>query len=166
MEIRPETNADRAAVAIVHRLAFGRSEEAELVAAVRGLAAPEISLVALREGAIVGHILFTPVTIGEPPAPVAAVGLGPLAVLPRLQRSGIGSELVRQGLDAVRRRAQEVVVVLGHPGFYPRFGFEPVARHGLRYLQPVPEEAFMVLEIVPGRLRGLSGAIRYLSPFG
>src|SRR5262245_6412150 len=131
--VRPEVPADHDAVDAIIRGAFGRPEEATLVATLRRVADPQISLVALLEARVVGHVFFSPVTIEGASAPLSALGLAPLAVEPSYQRRGIGSALVRSGLTAAERAGCAVVVVWGHTDYYPRFGFRPAAGFGLRY---------------------------------
>jgi putative acetyltransferase len=129
MIVRPEASADQDAIDAVHQQAFGRPAEAALVRALRREAKPCLGLVAELEARVVGHIAFSPVSIegGSPPA----LGLGPLAVEPGRQRSGIGSALVREGLH--RCGALAKIVVLGHADYYPRFGFRPASPLGLRF---------------------------------
>lgn len=164
--VRPELPADHAAVYEINRRAFERESEARLVEALRRTADPQISLVAVRDGYVVGHVFFSPVTIDGETGRPAALGLAPLAVAPECQRQGIGSALVRAGLDAARRAGHGVVVVFGHPGFYPRFGFRPAIEQGLRYEASVPDDdRFMAVELEPGALRRTSGVVRYLPEF-
>ncbi len=165
MLIRSERSDDRPAIAAIHTAAFGRPDEAALVAVLRGLGEPTLSLVADADFRVVGHILFTPVTIRSARFSSPALGLAPLAVLPAHQRSGIGSELVRSGLDACRGISQSVVFVLGSPKFYARFGFEPAAPRGLRYRSSEFDAAFQVAELEPGALGNRTGDVEYLSPF-
>jgi putative acetyltransferase len=170
IEIREERAGDEAAVRRVNELAFGQQEEAALVDALRGAADPHVSLVATDGGEIVGHIFFSPVTI-EPddstPADsaFAPMGLAPMAVLPEYQRRGVGSALVRAGLEECRRAGYKVVVVLGHAEYYPRFGFRPAGGAGLRSEYPVPDEVFMVAELEPGALAGRRGLVKYHPAF-
>lgn len=124
-----------------------------------------LSLVAVEDDRVVGHILFSPVTIESEAEVRAAAGLAPLAVLPELQRSGIGSRLVRAGLEECRNAGHECVVVLGHPDYYPRFGFVPAICYGVRCEFDVPDEAFMVIELREGALRGRAGTARYQPEF-
>jgi putative acetyltransferase len=172
--VRAESEADVAAVRQVNELAFGGPQEASLVDALRAAAHPHVSLVAVEDGEVVGHIFFSPVSI-EPDEPVstkdaaagaAAMGLAPMAVLPQHQNRGIGSQLVREGLQACLSLGCEVVVVLGHPEYYPRFGFVPASRAGLRCEYDVPDEVFMATELSPGALEGMRGLVKYHPEFG
>ena len=168
--VRPERPGDVAAIRTVNELAFGGPTEAEIVDALRARGRATLSLVAVEGERVVGHILFSPVTVesaGESAGEArAAVGLGPMAVLPAHQRRGLGSLLVRTGLQACRDAGHGCVVVLGHPEYYPRFGFEPASRRGVAWAHPVPDEAFMILELRPGALGGRGGIVRYQPEFG
>jgi putative acetyltransferase len=162
--IRPEEFRDVDGVRLVNQRAFGRSSEAALVDALR--ASPgAISLVATVATNVAGHILFTTVQVGEGEAGQSAVGLAPMAVLPEFQRQGIGSQLVRAGLDVCRAQGHSLVVVVGHPRFYPRFGFVQASTIGLEYEHPVRPEAFMVLELQAGALANARGVVRYRPEF-
>jgi putative acetyltransferase len=165
MRVRAEQEEDRAAVHAVNVSAFGTPLEANLVDALRDQAEPIVSLVAEDNGVIVGHILFSPVSLPGHPA-LKLAGLAPMAVAPEHQRKGIGSALVRAGLADCRRLGFGAVVVLGHPGYYPRFGFSPSARFGIACEYEVPEDAFMVVELESGFLRHASGTVRYHAAFG
>lgn len=146
--------------------AFGRPEEADLVDALRKRVEPHISLAAIVDERIVGHIFFSVVHVESEAHAFTALGLAPMAVLPEFQNQGVGSELVRRGLEECRRLGHEVVVVLGHPEYYPRFGFVPARRKGLSCEYPVPEEVFMVLELSEGALSGRGGVVKYSPEFG
>lgn len=159
LEIAAEAPDDREAVHGVNRAAFGGSVEAGIVDALRHADPRNLSLVAREGGAVVGHIFFTPVTVG--PEGWSALALGPMAVAPERQRAGIGSALVRAGLDACRAQDQPIVFVLGHPAYYPRFGFVPAPPLGLTSEFPVPDEVFMVAELAAGALAGRRGVVRY-----
>lgn len=159
--IRPETPADAAAVYAVEAAAFGRSAEAELVQKLQQDGVYTISLVALRGDELVGHILFSPVTVKNDDNAFTAVALGPLAVSPQHQNKGIGSELCRQGLATCKEAGHELVFVLGHSNYYPRFGFLPTAPLGLRCQFDVPEDAFMVVELVAGALHSKRGTVTF-----
>lgn len=166
MNIRAETPEDYSAVHVVNEEAFGSSGEAELVDALRKSAGPYISLVAEMESRIVGHIFFSPVLIESAAATKpAALGLAPMAVLPEFQNRGIGSRLVSRGLEECLKLGYEVVVVLGHPEYYPRFGFVTARQKGLSCEYPVPDEAFMVVELKEGALAGQTGLVRYRPEF-
>ena len=163
--IRPEEERDHSAVRQVNLCAFETTLEADLVDAVRPAARPLISLVAELDGTVVGHILFTPVTVRDSETTSKAIGLGPMAVLPKLQRRGVGSRLVEAGLEACRELGEYVVVVLGHADYYPRFGFRPAAAHGIRYRGPDFDPFFFVAELENGALEGLRGMVEYLPEF-
>jgi putative acetyltransferase len=164
MEIRSEQTTDAAAVGAVNEAAFGSSKEADIVDTLRRNSAGLISLVAESDGQVVGHILFSPVLLaGEFDAYL--MGLGPVAVLPPYQRQGIGSALVREGLNQCREMGCPAVVVLGHPQYYPRFGFVPASRYGISCQFDVPEEVFMILELQEGALQDLSGEVAYDEAF-
>jgi len=161
LEIRIERAEDYEAVFQVIKSAFGRENEAQLVEKIRKLDCfiPQLSLVAVKDDALVGHILFSRVVIQTQAGDVPALGLAPVAVLPELQKQGIGSRLIRQGLDECRRLGHKIVVLVGHPDYYPRFGFLPARAKGLEIPFPVPDEAFMSFELVPGALDQVSGMV-------
>jgi putative acetyltransferase len=164
MRIRPETEADRAAIRAVYEAAFETPAEAELVEALRGKGLSLVSLVAEVDGRVVGHILFSPVSLNEH-AHLNLMGLGPMAVAPDRQRGGIGSALVRAGLARCTGLGCRAVVVIGHPEYYPRFGFAPADRYSLRCEYDVPKDVFMVMELETGALTGASGLVRYDDTF-
>ncbi|HEX6186161.1 MAG TPA: N-acetyltransferase [Pyrinomonadaceae bacterium] len=165
LTVRAETPEDYAAVRRVNELAFESAGEADLVDALRAGAAPCVSLVAEEEGRVVGHILFSPVTVESAGGDWGAMGLAPMAVLPERQGQGVGSALVREGLKECARLGHEVVFVLGHENYYPRFGFRTAAREGVGCEFPAPEENFMVVELRPGALGGRTGLVRYAPEF-
>jgi putative acetyltransferase len=164
VEVRLERPGDHAAVREVNRLAFGRDEEALLVDALRAGGHVRLSLVAEDGGQVVGHVLFSDLPILTRQGTVHALALAPLAVTPARQRQGIGSLLVREGLRACAAAGQRIVVVLGHPAYYPRFGFSAALARPLK--APFSGDAFMAVELVPGALRGVAGEVRYPPPFG
>lgn len=164
--IRTEHAGDEVAVADLNDAAFGGADESRLVELLRRSGHPTISLVATTRNEVVGHILFTPVVVDAPGSPIAALGLGPMAVRPASQRRGIGSRLVKAGIEECARRGCEIVVVLGHAHFYPRFGFRPAHLLGLRSEFAVPDDVFMAMELVGGAMMGRSGLVRYLPEFG
>ncbi|MCX5866743.1 MAG: N-acetyltransferase [Proteobacteria bacterium] len=165
MEIRKEKPEDFAAVRRVNELAFGQPAEATLVEALRGAGQAMLSLVALENDRVVGHILFSPVTITGASGPDQVLGLAPMAVLPERQKSGVGTLLVKTGLDECWRLGYRAVVVLGHPDYYPRFGFVPAGRFGLNCEYDAPEEAFMALELEPGALGSRGGTVKFHPEF-
>lgn len=164
MLIRAEERQDWPAVYVVNVSAFESPVEAALVDALRKQAYPVVSLVAEDAGAIVGHIMFSPVSLPDHPE-LKLMGLAPMAVAPQHQRKGIGSALVRNGLKQCRQLGFGAVVVLGHPRYYPRFRFLPALRFGIRCGYDAPEEAFMIIELQPGFLGGASGKIQYHPAF-
>lgn len=165
MLIRAETEADRLAVHALITSAFESSSEAQLVDALRRDARPVVSLVAEDDSEIVGYIMFSPVALSGH-SDIKVMGLAPMAVTPERQRQGVGSALVRAGLERCRQLGCGAVVVLGHPEYYPRFGFRPSTRFAVGCEYDVPEEVFMAMELQPGYLRGVSGTIRYHAAFG
>lgn len=162
--IRREAERDRSGVHTVNALAFEREDEANLVDVLREQADPYLSLVAEEDGRIVGHILFTPVVITGH-SDCQLMGLGPMAVLPERQRAGIGSQLVTSGLAACKELGYGAVVVLGHPWFYPKYGFAPASRHGIDCEYDVSDDVFMAVELIPGYLRSVSGTVVYHDAF-
>jgi putative acetyltransferase len=166
--LRRETPEDISAIHHVHTRAFGRPQEANLVDALRQNGGLTISLVAVQDGHIVGHIAFSPVTITSDTATLDALGLAPMTVLPEYQRRGIGSQLVVAGLKACHNTPYGIVVVLGHPHYYPhypRFGFTPAKPHGIVWEHDVPDEVFMVQEITVGALAQTQGVVQYRPEF-
>jgi putative acetyltransferase len=171
--IRAEETADIPTIWQVNEAAFGRAAEANLVDALRQGNGIVASLVAVCQQKIVGHkkivghILFSPMTADEPTGqPVRIVALGPMAVHPDYQGLGIGSQLVRAGIDHCRQAGVDLMIVLGHSWFYPRFGFTPAAPHGMRAQWDVADEVFMVKELRSGALSQVKGMVRYRPEFG
>lgn len=165
--IREERQEDIGDIHSANRLAFGQEDEADLVQRIRESQdfIPELSLVAVKNSQIVGHILFSRIHIESPQRDVEVLSLAPMAVLPEFQNQGIGSQLAREGLGRCRDLGHKIVVVIGHPRYYPRFGFVPARQTGLVAPFPVPDEAFMVLELVPGALAGIEGKVQYPPAF-
>ncbi|MEG4327347.1 N-acetyltransferase [Microcoleus sp. AT3-A2] len=165
MDIRIEKLEDLEAVRNINIAAFGRQNEANLVDRLRGIAST-FSFVAVQSDRIVGHIFFSPVVVeGKCSRNLSIQGLAPVAVLPEYQRQGIGTLLIQEGLKECGRSGFQAVVVLGHPDFYPRFGFIPASRKSLKCEYDVPDEAFMVLELESGALQDCSGTVKYRSEF-
>jgi putative acetyltransferase len=167
--IRAETPADIAAIYAVNQRAFvGRVAEPNLVNANRLSKdfIPELSLVAEENGRVVGHILFSPIYIQTDTRPIPALSLAPMAVLPEYQNHGIGSALVRQGLEQCRRLGHAIVIVLGHSDYYPRFGFSAHAAKDLECPYGDAGAAWMAIELIPGALEGVHGRVIYPPAFG
>lgn len=174
--VRQEQPEDIAGVRAINEVAFalhtrlekevGQSAEAGIVDSIRSACADVVSLVAIDAGRIVGHIFFSPVFVSTATGVVQGMGLAPMAVLPERQRQGIGSLLVQAGIDALHKRGCPFIIVLGHPGYYPRFGFVPASQHGLCcQWDGVPDEAFMVLVLDEDIMSGLSGIAKYRDEF-
>jgi putative acetyltransferase len=166
--IQPEQPGDAEAIRRVNQLAFGREAEGQLVDRLRRSNGyiPALSLVAMAKGQVAGHILFTKVYIvGSDGSRHETLALAPMAVLPALQRQGIGGQLVRRGLADARQFGYQSVVVLGHPEYYPQYGFRLAAQWGVTAPFPVPSEAFMAFELVPGALAGTPGTVQYPAEF-
>jgi putative acetyltransferase len=165
LRIRPEHDSatEREAIGNVNRLVFGGEDEAKLVEALRAGGYQRLSLVAERDGVLVGHILFSELSIMTDKGRLAGLSLAPMAVLPGYQRQGIGSQLLEQGLAGCREQGHAIVIVLGHPEFYPRFGFS--AELAVPLESPYSGDAWMALELKPGALRGVKGTVVYPPPF-
>jgi putative acetyltransferase len=163
LAIRDETPADVAAIRTVERLAFERDGEADLVDRLRAAGALSLSLVATLDEDVVGHVAFSPVVVRD--ASIRMLGLAPVAVRSEYQRCAIGARLVEEGLARAREQGIDAVVVLGHPQYYPRFGFVAASRFGLRYPGSVPDEAFMAAELVPHALARVTGPVHYHAAF-
>jgi putative acetyltransferase len=163
--IRLERAADIAAVRAVNTEAFGRPDEARLVDRLRARVSPYLGLVATAGDDVVGHILFTPLTFQAGAERATFMALAPMAVRTAWQRRGVGSALVRAGLAECRAVGHDVVIVVGHPAYYPRFGFVPGRPLGWTSDPPFPDEAFMVAELAPGALRGRHGVVIYGDAF-
>jgi len=159
IQIREEREADIPAIRKLNDLAFGREVEGQLVDALRDDGAAILSLVAIEGDEIVGHILFSPVTIEGQKEEIAA--LAPLAVLPTHQKKGIGKRLTLEGLKRLTEMGVPAVIVFGHPEYYPAFGFVPAREFGLTCEYPEAGDAFMALELTPGWLAGRKGLTRH-----
>jgi putative acetyltransferase len=164
--IRIERPQDAAQIHTVNERAFGRPTEADIVDQLRRACADCLSLVAEEDGGVVGYVLFSPAVVEMPGLRVVGMGLAPLAVMPERQRQGIGSALARRGLQTLRERGCPFVVVLGHPDYYPRFGFERASAHGLMcQWAGVRDEAFMALILDARAIEGVSGVAAYRAEF-
>jgi putative acetyltransferase len=149
----------------VNQEAFGQDLEADLVDTLRANGKVVLSLVAELNGQVVGHILFTPVTIESANRTITVLGLAPMAVLPPYQRRGIGTGLVERALARLKTAGHRGVVVLGHPVYYPRFGFVPASTFGIRSEYDAPDAAFLALELIPDGLKDCAGLAKFQPEF-
>jgi putative acetyltransferase len=168
--IRTETPYDIKEIFALHNDAFAQDGEARLVNALRndGDFTTDLSLVAIHDDRIIGHVLFPPITIESGDATqdsVPARALAPLGVDPAFQCQGVGAALLEEGLKTCRHLGHRAVIVVGHPGYYPRFGFSQARTFGITAPFPCPDEAFMAIELVPGALDGVHGMVRYPPAF-
>lgn len=163
--IREEKPEDATAIGEVNEKAFGQSREARLIELLRANSAVTLSLVGVVDSRVVGHILYSPVSLGAGSDEVHGAGLAPMAVLPEFQGAGVGSKLIAEGTRRLRASGCPFIVVLGHPEYYPRFGFVPASRYGVRCQWEVPDEAFMVLPLDTSKLNAMTGLARYRDEF-
>ncbi len=166
--IRSEKKEDYDQIREVNIIAFdNRDNEAKLVESIRQseFFIPELSLVAVKGNEIIGHILFSQIAVETKSGNVPTIGLAPMAVKPSYQNNGVGSKLVSEGIARCKSLGYKHVIVLGHPNFYPRFGFIPSKSFGIFSPFPVPEEVFMVLELEEGTLKDLKGTVKYPPAF-
>ncbi len=164
MKIRSEQAHDIKGIRKINLNTFETDAEANLVDALRSSGTDLISLVADENDRIIGHILFSPVTIEDSPD-IKIMGLGPMAVLPIWQGKGVGTKLVNEGLRSCLKSGYKAVVVLGHPEYYPRFGFKSSVNFGIHSKYNVPEEVFMVKELQQGALDEVTGTVKYHQVF-
>jgi len=163
--IRKETTKDILDIRMLNDLVFAGPVEGSIVDAIRKRSTESLSLVAVVDDKIIGHIFFSPVEIDKLNG-IQAMGLGPMAVLPEYQRQGIGTALVKQGIKQLQQSGCAVVVVLGHAEYYPRFGFSPASRHGLKcQWDGVPDDAFMVKFLKPDYDGVVSRTVQYMKEF-
>jgi len=164
--VRKERPDDIAAIRKINEKAFGQPVEANIVDRLRENCSDLLSLVAVQEGQRVGHILFSPARIEGEGKMVVGVGLAPMAVLPSWQRQGIGSMLIWDGIRMLKDKGCPFIIVLGHPEFYPRLGFERASAYGVRsQWEGVPDEVFMILMLNREVMVGTSGTARYRDEF-
>ncbi len=161
VHIRPETKEDIKKIRLINASAFDTEAEADLVDNLRKSGIPLISLVAEANRKLIGHILFSPVTLSGNKVNVKIAGLAPMSVLPDYQKQGIGAALVRKGLKLCTSNGYKAVVVLGYPDYYRKFGFVSSARFGIKSEYDVPDEVFMVKELETGALSEFKGVVKY-----
>ena len=162
IDIREELPADTPAIRDVNSRAFGQDQEAHIVDALRSNGAALLSLVATLNGRVVGHIMYSPLSIGSE---VTGAALGPMAVVPEHQRLGIGTTLVEAGNRKLKDAGYAFIVVVGHADYYPRFGFRPARAHGITCEWELPDDVFMVLMLDETRMQGVSGLAKYRHEF-
>jgi predicted N-acetyltransferase YhbS len=167
LNIRSETKKDFPKITQVNNSAFGQENEGRLIERLRQTEnyIPELSLVAELDDEIVGHILFYPITIHSDTSKFQSISLGPMAVTPVLQRKGIGSRLVNEGLEAAKKLGHRSVIVVGHPEYYPKFGFKRASQWNIKVPFEVPDEAFLAVELVESEFKGKSGTVEYPEEF-
>ena len=167
ISIRSEKPEDYQSIYNVNKLAFKGEVEAKLVNNLRKTKGfiPELSIVAIKNGEVVGHILFSVIHIQTNSKSIPVLALAPMAVLPKHQKQGIGSRLVREGLIKCKELGYKAVILVGHPNYYPRFGFTPAKEIGLELPFDAPSEAFMAYEIIPQALEGTKGMVVYPPEF-
>lgn len=161
MEIRDETTADIDSIRDVNRRAFAQEQEGNIVDALRSNGAALLSLVAIVDGEVVGHIMYSPATVNE----TTGAALGPMAVLPEFQRRGIGSKLVEAGNQRLKDQGFPFIIVVGHAEYYPRFGFIPASKHGIRCEWDLPDDVFMLAVLDPAKMQNVSGLAKYRHEF-
>ena len=161
IEIRTERPGDAAALRDLNRGAFGQDQEGNIVDALRSNGAALLSLVATLNNQVVGHVLYSPASVGE----VTGAALGPMAVLPEHQRQGVGSELIEAGNLKLGNEGCPFIIVLGHASYYPRFGFKPANTYGIKCEWEVPDDVFMILVLDETKMQGVSGLARYRHEF-
>lgn len=161
IEIREEVASDIPAIRTVNQQAFAQHQEGRIVDALRSNGAALLSLVAVVNDEVAGHIMYSPASIGE----VSGAALGPMAVLPEYQRHGIGSQLVETGNRKLKATGCPFIVVVGHADYYPRFGFQPASNFGIQCEWPVPDNVFMVLILDAEKMEGISGLAKYRHEF-
>ena len=166
VKIRAEFPGDATAIHRIDASAFETDAEARLDDALRAAGGLVLSLDAEDGGELAGHVAFSPVTVAsEGGTIVTGVALGPVAVVPERQRRGLGAALIEDGLRRLATAGHRFCILLGHPEYYPRFGFVPASRYGIRWEHPAPDEAFMVRELITGGLDGVAGVVRYRPEF-
>ena len=163
--IRKEQSADITRIREINIQAFDQSEEADLVDRLRERCKDILELVAVCDNEVIGHILFSPATIEYQGRTIAGAALGLMAVMPRYQRRGIGTKLVKDGVLRLQEKSCPFLVVIGHPEYYPRFGFRPASQYGIQSDWDVPDEAFMMIVLADEEMQGVKGTVKYRPEF-
>jgi putative acetyltransferase len=162
IEIREERPGDVGPIRDLNQRAFGQSQEGNIVDTLRSNGAALLSLVATLNGRVVGHILYSPASVG---GEIMGAALGPMAVLPEQQRRGIGGKLVEAGNRKLQETGCPFIIVVGHPDYYPRFGFTPASAYGIKCEWEVPDDVFMLLVLDQAKMQGVSGLAKYRHEF-
>ena len=166
IKTREEIFKDIDPIRAINEKAFPQPHEANIVNRLRANCDGLLSLLALQDKKVIGHILFSPVIIEGHHGILEGKGLAPMAVLPEFQRQGVGTELVKTGIRMLKKSACPFIIVLGHPEYYPRFGFEPASRYGIKsQWEGVPDHAFMILCLDKSRTNDVSGIAKYRDEF-
>lgn len=167
VEIRKEIPADYREIRALNELAFGQPDEGSIVDNIRKACNDVLSLVAVKDNKIIGHIFFSPVSIKNQNESLKGMGLGPMAVLPEHQKQGVGSLLVNKGIEMLSKAGVHYIIVLGHADYYPRFGFKLASTYNLSpQWDGVPNDVFMILPLDELALSGVSGVVHYRKEFG
>jgi len=164
--IRKEARKDYDDIFNLNKLAFGQEEESRLVNKIRNgnNFIPELSLVAEKDGKIIGHILFSKIRISGSLI-FESLALAPVAVAPEFQRKGVGSQLIEVGISKAKELGFESIIVLGHKDYYPRFGFQKASKWNIKCPFEAPDEAFMAMELSKDALKDKSGTVIYPPEF-
>jgi putative acetyltransferase len=150
----------------VGNAAFGQPQEANIVDKLKNNCEDLLSLVATENEKIVGHILFSPAEIEGLHGVIKGMGLAPMAVLHDMQRQGIGTQLINNGIKELRKLRCQFIIILGHPEYYPRFGFERASLYGIKcQWEGVSDEAFMILWLDKSKAGQVSGLAKYREEF-
>lgn len=168
VKIRKETQSDYSDVYNLNKVAFKQDVESKLIELLRKSSAfiPELSIVAIINNNIVGHILFTNIIVkGEDGNEYNSLALAPMSVIPKYQAKGIGGQLIKHGLNTAKKLGFKSVIVLGHKDYYPKFGFEAASQWNIKAPFDVPDDVFMAIELVENGLRGISGVVKYPKEF-
>ncbi|MFA5260987.1 MAG: N-acetyltransferase [Candidatus Omnitrophota bacterium] len=163
--VRGEQVQDISGIREVNQLAFGQEQEGRIVDVLRDSCRDILSLVAVYRDRIVGHVFFSPASISTKERMITGMGLAPMAVLPEFQRKGVGTTLVRTGIFSLRARTCPFIIVLGHPQYYPRFGFKKASIYHIQSEWDVPDEAFMIMILDDIAMKGVQGTVRYRPEF-
>ncbi len=163
--IRKQQSADIPQIREVNTRAFGQPDEADLVDKLRERCQDLVELVAVFGDEIIGHIVFSPATVECEERTVTGAALGPMAVMPRHQRQGIGTKLVTSGVSLLQQNNCPFLVVIGHPDFYPRFGFRPASRFGVQCDWDVPDAVFMMMVLAEEEMQGVGGRVKFRPEF-